>query len=55
MKNMNLQNDGLFGRIAKDIGDRLEKAAVSPRGCWNILAYESELSDEIIQEMVDSK
>jgi len=57
MKNLNAHEGtqrGFLGRVVHGVADRLEQMAVDPRGCWNFIIYEPELTDEIMRELATS-
>lgn len=43
---------GLWERVAHNIGDKLEQIATNPRNCWNMVVYEPELSNEMIEDAI---
>jgi len=48
------KRQGLKERVLCEVGKRMVKLAVDPRGCWNGTLYEPELLPEIIAEMQES-
>jgi hypothetical protein len=51
MKSSN-QEQGLLAKVVANAGDKLANIPIDPFSCWAFTAYEPELSDEMIHQMV---